>query len=55
MKINFDDNSYIEVTANDLNIFITIAATNADNPLEKIINTAALTKEQFNEIINKFK
>lgn len=49
MKIEFEDNSYIELTKSKDGdkVFITIAAKSSDNAKSLIVNAVELEKDQF--------
>ncbi len=52
MRIDFEDGGYIESKIDDSHqkIWITIGAKQSKNPLEMIINSAQLTREQFKNL-----
>lgn len=54
MKIQFDDQSYIECRKSDTGdkIIFIVSAKDYNNPLKKINNTVMLTIEEFNELIS---
>lgn len=56
MKIDFEDGGYIDVQVSPKpqHVFIIVAAKNASNPLETIINSAELTDDQLQELMKDF-
>jgi hypothetical protein len=47
MKIDFDNNSFIEIYYSEDKISIILAAKDANNPLKKIINSAEISMEEW--------
>ena len=55
MKIEFEDNSYVEIKKNNDKIIIVISAKDHQNNLKKIVNAVELTSEEFNKLISDIK
>lgn len=56
MKIQFNDNSYIDAKkTDDGHILIVIQAKDHNNPLKKITNAVELTFEEFLQMISDVK
>lgn len=53
MRINFEDNSYIEIKKSDSSddIVVIIQTKDFNNSLKKIITTVEITKEQLESLI----
>lgn len=55
MKIQFEDNSYIECykSNKNSNIIIIVSAKDYNNPLKKIVNSVELTPEEFKKLTSE--
>ena len=54
MKINFDDNSFIEIKLSKSpgKVEIVLGASDFDNPLKKIINSAEIDIKDFSKLVH---
>lgn len=56
MKINFDDDSYVELKLSSPGkVMISLGAKDGTNPLNTIVNSAEITLKQLAELINDLK
>jgi hypothetical protein len=55
MKILFEDKSYIEIRRSDEpgKILVVVSAKDNQNPLKRITNTAEITEDEFNKLVNE--
>ena len=52
MKISFDDSSFLEMTVSgEGSIIVTLSARDGNNRNNTIVNSAVITKTQFNELV----
>lgn len=54
MKIQFDDNSYIEIIKSDNpgKMIITISAQDYENNKKKIVNSVEISNDEFKQLIS---
>lgn len=54
MKVQFEDNSYVEIRRSETpgKIIITVAAKDKDNPRKRTINAVEISEEEYKNLVN---
>ncbi len=55
MRIDFPDNSFIEISLNNAKVIISLGARQKDNNLNTIINSCEITLNELSQLINDLK
>ena len=52
MRIDFDNNSFIEIYLSEDKVAIILGAKDANNPLKKIVNSAEVSMQEWSKLID---
>ena len=53
MRIDFDNNSFIEIYYSEDKIAIILGAKDSSNPFKKIVNSAEISIDEWNKLIKE--